>query len=137
MVSSLSCVAWSIEATPACGRIERARLAHAVHADADAGAEPLCLLDRRGQLRLGVLVGRVQHAVNHAVRSGLVDLGEVRAFLVLLAHHCNDLVGGVGVVGVRQHVLRGIEVVGVLVPAQNVDGVGADAQARPGNDAPG
>ena len=30
--------------------------------------------------------------------------------------------------------LRGIEMVGVLVPAQNVDGIGADAQARPRND---
>ena len=45
-------------------RIERARLAHGV--DADVGAEALRFLDRRGQLRLGVLVGRVQHAVDHA-----------------------------------------------------------------------
>ena len=105
-----------------------------MHADADASAEPVCFLDRRGQLRLGVLVGSMQHSVNHAVRPGLVDLGEVRAFLVLLAHHRNDLVCGVGIVGVRQHMLRGIEAVCVLVPAEDVNGVAADAQPRSGNE---
>ena len=67
------------------------------------------------------------------VRAGLVDLDEVGALLHLLAHDRDDLLGVVGVVGVRQHVLRGIEVIGVLVAAQNVDGVAADAQPRPGN----
>ena len=52
---------------------------------------------------------------------------------MLRAHHLNKLVGGVGVVGVRQHVLRGIVAVGVLVAAQNVDGVAADAQPRAWN----
>ena len=53
---------------------------------------------------------------------------------MLRADHLDDLLGGVGVVGVGEHVLRGIEVVGVLVAAQNVDGVAADAQARARNE---
>ena len=84
---------------------------------------------------LGVLVGRVQNAVDHAVGAGLVDLGEVGALLVLLAHDFDDLLGGVGVVGVGEHVLRGVEVDGVFVAAQDVDGVAADAQAGAGDEA--
>ena len=113
--------------------VERARLAHGV--DADRRAQAVGLFDRGGQLRLGVLVGRVQDAVDHAVGPGLVNLDEVGAFLVLPADDLDELVGGVGVVGVGEHVLRGVEVDGVLVAAQNVDGVAADAQARAGNEA--
>ncbi len=54
---------------------------------------------------------------------------------MLLAHDFDELLGGVGVVGVREHVLRGIVAVGVFVAAEDVDGVAADAQARPGNQA--
>ncbi len=113
--------------------VERARLALRVHAD--DGAEALRFFDRGGQLRLGVLVGRVQHAIHHGVWAGLVHLDEVRTLLVLLADDFDNLVAGVGVVGVGEHVLRGVEVVGVFMAAENVDGVGADAHARTGNDA--
>ncbi len=50
---------------------------------------------------------------------------------MLLADHFNELVGCVGVVGVREHVLRGVESNGVFMAAENVDGVAADAHARP------
>ena len=113
--------------------IERARLALIV--DADVGADPLGLFHRRGQLRLGVLVRRVEFAVDHAIRPGFVDFEEIRALLVLFAHGFNDLFGIVGAVGIGEHVLFGVESVGVFVPAQDVDSVGADAHARPGNDA--
>ena len=48
---------------------------------------------------------------------------------MLRAHDLDDLLGGVGVVGVREHMLRGVEAVGVFVAAQDVDGVAADAHA--------
>jgi len=65
----------------------------------------------------------------HAVGAGLVDLGEVGAFLVLLAHDLDDLLGGVGVIGVGEHVLGGVEADGVFMAAHDVDGVAADAHA--------
>ena len=66
-------------------------------------------------------VGRVQHAVEHLVGSGLVHLDEIGTLLVLRADHFDDLFGVIGAVGVREHVLGGVEVVGVLVAAENVD----------------
>ncbi len=85
------------------------------------------------ELLLGVLIRRDQVAVHDAVVAGLVDLGEIRAFLLLLAHHLDELLNVVGVIGIRQHVLRGIEAVGVLVSAEDVDGIAADAHPRAGN----
>ena len=98
--------------------------------DGNAGAQAMRLFDRCRQLRLGVLVGRMQLAVNHCVFPRLVNLDEVGAFLMLLADDLDELVNGVGVVGVGKHVLRGVVVNGVFVAAQDVDGVAADAQAR-------
>ena len=40
--------------------------------------------------------------VDHLVRPGLVDLGEIRTFLMLLPHDFDKLCGGVGVVGVGE-----------------------------------
>jgi aminodeoxyfutalosine synthase len=114
------------------GRIKRSRLSHRVHAH--IRSKPARLLYRSCQLRLGVLVRRVQHTINHPVRPGLVDLHKVRAFFVLLPHYLHKLLGIVGIIGIREHVLRWIEVVGVLMPAQNVDGIRADTHPRPGND---
>ena len=56
--------------------------------------------------------------------------------LDLLAHHLDNLLGTVGIIGVGKHVLRGIESVGVFVAPENIDGIAADAQAR-ARDQPG
>ena len=66
---------------------------------------------------------------------GLVDLDEIRALFVLLADDLHDLLRIVGVVGVRQDVLGGIEMIGILVAAENVDGIARDAQPRPDDEA--
>ncbi len=113
--------------------IRSSRLARAVHAHKRAGA--IGLGDRRGKLRFGVLVGRREGVAVEMVSSGLVDLGEVRALLALLTHHRDDLVGSVRVVGVREHVLRGVEADGVFMAAQDVDGVAGNAHARARNQA--
>ena len=65
----------------------------------------------------------MQHSVAHRVGPGLVDFHEIRALLVLLPDHRDDLIRVVGVVGVRQDVLRRIEVIGILVAADEVDGI--------------
>ena len=96
-------------------RKSRPRLALAMHAN--VGVKPSRLGHGCLQLFLGVLVrsmefpklriarflarldlraDRIAHAGrtagrHHAVRSGLVNLGEVRTLLVLLAHHGDDL----------------------------------------------
>jgi hypothetical protein len=101
----------------------------------DHGAEAMRFSHGGGELRLSVLVGRVQTAVDDCVFAGLVDLGEVGALLVLLADHFDELLDGVGVVGIREQVLRRVEAVGIFVTAQNVDGVAADAHAGPKNEA--
>ena len=54
---------------------------------------------------------------------------------MLLADDFDKLFGGVGVVGVGEHVLRGVVADGVFVAAEDVDGVAADAQARAGDEA--
>jgi len=79
--------------------IECAGLAHGVNRNACTQA--VGFLDSSGQLRLGVLVGSVQLAVDQTVRPGLVDLGEVGTLLVLGAHYFNELLDGVGIIGVR------------------------------------
>ncbi len=111
--------------------VQRSGFAHGVHRD--NRAKTMRFFNRGGQLRGSVLVRRAQDAVNHVVGAGLVDLREVGALLVLLSHHFDNLLGGVGVVGIGEHVLRGIVAIGIFVSAQQVDGVAADAQARPGN----
>ena len=113
--------------------IESARLALIV--DANIGADSLCLFHRRGQLRLGVLVRSVEVAVDHAIGPGFVNLEKVRALLVLFAHGLDDLLGVIGAVRIGEYVLFGVEMVGVFVPAQDVDGISAHPHARPGNDA--
>jgi hypothetical protein len=74
MVSSLSWVAWSMEATPACAA--KSVPGSPMAWTATPCAQAMRLFDGRGQLRLSVLVGCVQHAVNHSF-PGLVDLYEV------------------------------------------------------------
>ena len=113
--------------------VERAGLAHGV--DADGDAEAMSFSNGGGELLRSVLVGRVEDAVNHLVGAGLVDLDEAGALLVLLADDFDELLGGVGVVGVGEDVLCGVEADGVFVSAENVDGVAADAQAWSGNEA--
>ena len=66
---------------------------------------------------------------------GFVDLDEVRAFLELLADHGDEFGGVVGVRRVRENALLGIVADGVFVAAENIDGVAADAQTRPGDQA--
>ena len=53
---------------------------------------------------------------------------------MLCADDLDQLVGGVGVVGVGQHVLGGVVADGVFVAAQDADGVAADAHSRPGDE---
>jgi len=50
----------------------------------------------------------MQLAVYHCVFSRLINLDKVGTFFVLLANDLDQLVDGVGVVGVGQNVLRGL-----------------------------
>ena len=45
---------------------------------------------------------------------------------MLLAHRGDDLIGSIRVGRVRQHMLLGIEAIGVFMAAQNVDGIAGD-----------
>ena len=80
-----------------------------------------------------VLERRREVAVAKRVRACFVDLDEIGAFFYLLADYGDEFGGVVGVGGVGQDVLLGIVADGVFVPAENVDGVAADAQARAGD----
>ena len=120
-----------MEATPACGGVERAGFAGGV--DGDALADARGFGDGGGEFGFGVLVRRGEMAVAKRVVAGFVDLDEIGAFFELLANDGDEFGGVVGVGGVRENVLRGIEADGVFVAAENVDGVAADAQARAGN----
>ena len=103
------------------GGVERSRLAHRVYAN--VGAQAMRFFHGGSELRSRVLVGRLQSQAavpvgNHAVFPRLVDLGEIGSFFVLRAHHFDDLVGSIGVVGVGEHVLGGVIADRVFVAAR-------------------
>ena len=131
---------------PRLRRIQRPRLALRMHAH--IGPQPRRFLHARLQLRLRVLVRRMKipklriarhprhprlPARNHRIRPRLVHLHERRSLLVLLPNRRHNLIRVVRVIRVAQHVLRGIEVVRVLMSAQKIDGIAADPQPWPRN----
>src|SRR5665213_2723608 len=99
----------------------RAGLAGAV--DADAGAAAVGFGDGGGELGFGVLEGCRPLVIDQAVATGLVDFGEVGAAFALFPHDVDDLLGGVGVIGVGEDVLGGVVADGVFVSAGNVNRV--------------
>ena len=116
---------------PGFGGITRAGFASGVNGDAlaDAGG----FFDGGAELGFGELVGGDEMAVDERVAARLVHFDEIGAFFDLFADGGDDFVGIIRVIGIGENVLRGIEMIGVLVAAENVDGVAADAQARAGN----
>src|SRR5215475_13627286 len=118
---------------PGFGRVESTGFAGGVNGDMFACASGF--FDGSGELGLGVLIWRGQLTVADRVGAGFVDLDEVGAFLELLANHSEELLSGIGIRGVRKHVLLGIETVGVFVTAENIDGITADAEAKTGDEA--
>ena len=52
---------------------------------------------------------------------------------MLLSDGGHDFIRAVGVRGIGQYLLRGIEVIGILMPAEDVDRIAGDAQARTRN----
>ena len=79
----------------------------------------------------GELERRREAAAHQRVFARFVDLDEIGAFLQLPANGGHQFSRVVGLRGVGEHALLGIVTDGILVPAQNVDGVAADAQPRP------
>ena len=115
------------------GGVERAGFSGSVDRDPIAGARGF--VDRGGELLLGILVRRDELTVDGGVRAGFVNFDEVGAFLELFADDGDEFGDVVGVGGVGQHALLGIEADGVFVAAENIDGVAGDAQARAGDEA--
>jgi hypothetical protein len=102
--------------------------------DSDAGAQASGLMNGGFKLGLGVLVRRGELTIDEAVGAGLVDLDEVCALFVLGSYGGDKFVGSVGVGGVGGDVFGGIEVDCVLMSAEDIDGIAADAQAGTGNE---
>ena len=101
--------------------------------DGNAASGARGFLNGGSELRFGVLEGRGELAVLDGVGAGFVNFDEVGTFFGLLAKDSDEFVGGVGVIGVGENVLGGIEADGVFMAAENVDGVAADAQTGAGN----
>ena len=110
---------------------QRSRLARRMYRHARPNSRRL--LHRRAQLSLRVLIRRRELAILYHVRTSLINLGEVRALLILLAHHRYQLICIIRVIRIRQNMLRGIEPDRVLMPAQDVDRIPADPHPRPRN----
>ena len=102
---------------------------------ATRSADARCLFDRRLQLGFRVLIGRGESSISKRVCAGLVDLDEVGTLFELLPDNRNEFLRAVGVVSVGQNVLFGVIAKGILVAAENVDRISADAESRPGNPA--
>lgn len=103
--------------------------------DADDGAGTVGFGDGGGELGFVVLIGRGEGAFYKMVSAGLVDFGEVCAFLALFAHRGEDFVCGVSYVGVGEDMLGGVVTDGVFVAAEDVDGVAGDSHTRAGDEA--
>lgn len=113
------------------GGVERAGLTGGVNRDVLAGAGGF--FDSGAEFRLGVLERRGKAAVAKYVWARFVDFHEIGTFFDLLAYGGHELVSIIGVSGVGEDTLGGIEMDGVFVAAKNVDGIAADAHARAGN----
>ena len=111
--------------------VERSRFARGVDCDTIAGARGFA--DCGGEFFFGVLVWRGEFSVGDRVGTCFVNLDEVGAFFQLFADHGDEFGGVVRVCGVGEDVLLGVVADGVLVAAENIDGVAADAQAGAGN----
>ena len=92
---------------------------------ANRRAEPSSFFYCGCELRGCVLIGCSENTFDHEIFAGLIDLGEIGTFFVLLAHDFDELLGGVGIVGVGEHVLCRVVFVGVLVSTEEIDGVSA------------
>src|SRR6185437_9407654 len=103
------------------GGVKSSRLAGCVNSD--ARADPSRFLHCGAQFLFVILIWRVKNSVAKRVAARLVNFDEVRAFFYLTADGFDELVDVVGIVGVREHVLRGIESDSVFVSAENRDGV--------------
>lgn len=101
--------------------------------DGDALAGASCFFNGGSELVFGILKGRDEVAIDKRIATCFINLDEVGTFFNLFANGGDKLAGVVRVIGVGENVLRGIEMVGVFVTAENVDGIAADAQARAGN----
>src|ERR1700680_3956211 len=110
-------------------RIKRARFAGGMYGHTLSDARRLAY----GGLHLlcGELERRRETATRQRVLARFLDLDEIGAFLQLLANRGHEFSRVVGLRGVGEHALLGIVAEGILVPAQNVDRVAADAQPRP------
>ncbi len=78
--------------------IQRSGFTDGVHGNLSPLARGLA----HGRLKLGfrILIRRMELAVAHRVRPGLIDLDEVRAFLELAAHDGDEFVRVIRVVGI-------------------------------------
>ena len=101
----------------------------------DAASTARGFLHRGAQFVFAELIRRGKIAVDDAILAGLIDLAEVGTLLDLAADHGDEVRCAVGIAGIRQGVLLGVESERVLMAAENVDRVAADAQARTGNPA--
>ena len=105
--------------------VERARFTGVMNRDALAGAGGF--FNGSAEFGFGVLVGRDEMAVDERVAAGFVHFDEIGTFFDLLADSRDDLIGVIRVVRIRENVLGRIEMVGVFVAAENVDGIAAHA----------
>ncbi len=111
--------------------VERSRLAGGMHRDAFAHTRRF--FDCCFQLRFGVLIHGREFSIPNRICPSLINLDKVGALFELLAHHCDQFVRAVGIVRVGQNMLLRVVAESVLVAAEDVDRIPADAQSRPRN----
>jgi hypothetical protein len=113
-------------------RVQRARFAGGMHGHKRLPSARLPPPPR--QFGFAVLIRRGRTGRRASGRPGLVNLDEVRAFLECCSRiTVTSSAALLAYVGVGQHMLRRIVADSVFVPAQNIDGIAADAQPWAGN----
>src|SRR5713101_5145398 len=114
---------------PGLRRVKRARFSGGMYGHTLPHARRLAYSGLH--LLRGELERRRETATRQRVLTRFVDLDEIGAFLQLLANRGHEFSRVVGLRGVGEHALLRVVADGILVPAQNVDGVATDAQPRP------
>src|SRR6202030_2541097 len=89
---------------PGLSSIQSSGFSSSMHCNAFANSSRFT--NGRAELSFSVLIRSRKAAIVDGIRSGFINLREIRSLLELLAHHLDQLLGVIGKISIGQDVLR-------------------------------